>query len=148
MRDQDYEDVPKTLTLAAGLWTLGVMAGAHAEVFVRMSPEAFMGLAVLATSLAASVVMVDRRIGSWLEQHGRFNALLALLGLGVIAAAVGMGLAGPEDVRQGALPWAPVWLLALPMTAAASLAAFRAARREGAGAHLAQAAPPLLFSRR
>lgn len=147
-RDRDDEDVPRTLALAIGLWSLGVAAGVHADIFVRMEVEAFTALSVLATAFAVAVVTVDRPVRAWLDSRGPGSALLALLGLGIAGVAAGMAFASGEAVTSGAFPWAPLWLFGMPMTAAAAVSAWLAALREGTCAVPAQAARTLLLGRR
>ena len=149
MRNHDYENVPRTLALTTGLWTLAVAAGTRAQVFSRLPDGALMALAILAAAFAVSAVTLDVRVRSWFEQRGALSLRLAMLGIAGLMVATGTGLARAHPAGLGAAPWAPILLLGVPMTAALLVAAVRAALREKAGAGRApESASSLLLGRR
>ncbi len=148
MKDDDYADVPGTMFLATGLWTLLVAAGIRAEVFARLPGEVVTALALFAAAFAVSAVTVDARVRGWFGKRGPLSALLALFALAGTLLASGAALAMVREVRIGALPWAPIALLGIPMTVALVVAAASAALRARAGAVLAPVPLAPLLSRR
>lgn len=148
MRNDDYADVPRTMFLATGLWTLVVAEGSRADVFARQPEEVVTALAIFATAFAVSAVTVDARVRGWLERRGMISALLALFALAGLLLATGASLAMGGQQHIGALPWAPIVLVGVPLTAALLVTALRVALRETARAHGAPAAIVPLFSRR
>jgi len=148
MRNDDYADVPRTMFVATGLWTLVVVAGTRAEVFARLPGEVVMALAIFAAAFAVSAVTVDARVRGWFEQRGPLGALLALFALSGTLLSSGAALATGHEVRIGALPWAPIALLGMPLTAALVVVALGAALRARTGAFAAPAPLAPVLSRR
>jgi hypothetical protein len=148
MRNDDYAEVPRTMLLATGLWTLVVAEGTRAEVFARLPGEVVTALALFATAFAVSAVTVDARVRGWFEPRGVLSALLALFALAGMLLATGAALAMTGERHVGAFPWAPLALVGLPLTAALLVTALRVALHEGAGAARAPAAMAPLFGRR
>lgn len=148
MRNNDYEDVPRTLVLATGLWTLVVAAGTRAEVFARLPGEVVMAIAIFATAFAVSAVTVDARVRGWFEHRSSLAARLALSALAGTMLVTGAALATAHQAPVGAFPWAPVVLLGMPLTAALAVAALRAAMRARTGAARTPAAMAPLLGRR
>lgn len=148
MRNDDYEDVPRTLALVTGLWTLAVVEGTRTAVFSRVPIEVFAALAIFATVFAVSAVTVDIRVRNWLERRRALSAALALSGLAGLMLATGAALATTGATQVGAFPWAPIVLLGLPFAAALVVVALRPALRARAGAVRAPVPFAPLFSRR
>lgn len=148
MRNDDYADVPRTMLLATGLWTLLVAEGVRAQVFARLSPEVVMALAIFATAFAVSAVTVDARVRGWFERRGALSALLALFTLAGLMLATGVALAMVDRQPLGAFPWAPIVLVGVPLSAALLVTALRVALREMARAVGARAAMAPLLGRR
>jgi hypothetical protein len=132
MKNDAYREVPFTLAAALTPWAGLVAAGTQSGVFIRLPVEACLALAAFATLFAVSVVLVDARVRGWLATRGAASAWTAALGTAVLLVAGGVGLAEGDGIAIAAAPWAPLLLFVLPVSAAAAVAAARAAWRWGA----------------
>ena len=125
MRDDDYRDVPLTLAVALGLWTLAATGAAAEGVLARLPLPVFAALAVFAAGYAAGVVHLDVRVRAWLGARVRGVTWVTLAGWSLLGTAA--GVVGLDATRLAALPWAPVLLVGAPVTLAGTIVAARAA---------------------
>jgi hypothetical protein len=132
MKNDDYRDVPLTLAVSLTLWAGAVAAATGAGVFARLPQEALLALAAFATAFASAVVLVDARVRGWLAARGAKVAGTSASGVALLLAAGGGALAQGGGIELAAAPWAPILLFVVPVTAAAAVAAIRAAFRPGA----------------
>ena len=132
MKNDDYRDVPLTLAVSLTLWAGAVASATGAGVFARLPQEAVLALAAFATVFACAVVLVDARVRGWLAARGAKVSAIAASGVALLLLAGAGALAQGGRIELAAAPWAPLLLFGVPVTAAAAIAALRAALRSGA----------------
>jgi hypothetical protein len=125
-------DVRNTVTAALGLWTAAIAAGTRSDVFSRVPVEVLLALVAFTTAFAIAAVTLDGQLRAWLDGYRAQVTRLAVLGAALLLAAAGVGFAGAPAANLVTMPWAPVLLLGVPLTAALAVAAAGAAVRAAA----------------